>query len=203
MSNIVDFYLNGGEVVCGHRADRKARTFDDMLAMTDEQLEDSHDVVQYLFPLNEESRHSFDAPILTTEDIQALSSVEGQMQYIRAMERFLKFYGMTRFPNGSKSPTILIEEDEPDIFNAKAQWITHNNHNFKRITRIIRCAMLLGRKDIAKLLCDGFSRLYWHQDDKYAFAISDTTLRFWNEAVTLPFDQKLNVSPQVRKIFRT
>lgn len=194
MSPIVNFYISSG-------TDLQGRSLSDMLAMTDEQLERTHDVVQWAFPLNEESKHNRNAPVLTEADITALASPQGRYQYIQAVDRFLAFYGMEKVRKDN-DPELEVVSIVPSIdFDKQAQWLTAGNHNLKRITRIIRCAILLGRQDVAEILRDGFSHLAEHPLGQKA--LDKSTLQYWNDAVSLPFDQKLNVSPLVRKIFRT
>ena len=198
MSPIVNFYLNGG-------TDPKGRTLADMIAMDDAQLEHSHDVVQWMFPLNEESKHNRNAPVLTEADVTALSTPQGRYQYLQAVDRFLSFYGMEKVRKDNEQDREVVAIVPSEQFERQSQWLRVGNHNLKRITRIIRCAMLLGRQDVAEILRDGFSRLANHPlaTAPKEKALDKSTLQYWKDAVSLPFDQKLNVSPMVRKIFRT
>lgn len=196
--NIIDFYLNGGET-------NEGVTFDQMIAATDEDLERSHTWVQWLFPLNEASAHNRHAPVMGAEEIAALSSEAGQAQFIRAFNRFMKFFGMISFVQSEK---VLVWQDDltgkhndhedecVDNFAIRSNWLTKNNHNLKRITRIIRCAKLLGLMTYAKGACDGFSFLSESHP-----CIDARTLQYWSDAVNLPFDAVLNTSLS-GKVFR-
>lgn len=220
-SPIVDFYLNGA-------GDFKGRTFDDLIARPDASLEKSHDIVQWLFPLNEYSAHSRHAPVLTAEDIEALATPEGQAQYRRAFDRFMSFYGMKIVDPSSirkvnnfgwlapdwNTPIadMLDQPGDPepyDNFSEKADnWIKPQfgkapNHNLKRITRIIRCAKLLKLDVIATKTFNGFSDLARTLPMEYRIHLTDKTLQFWSDAVNLPLTEALQVLPPAKKVFRS
>ncbi len=173
MSMITEFYLANGK-------DPLGRTFQDMLDMTNEQLEESHDVVQYLFPLNEKSNHLANAPVITPDDLLQLRA-KGAQGFQQALLRFMAFYGMI-FREGKLVPGTNFNK-------FASSWLSHHNHNFKRITRIIRCAMLLNLPKAAEKVSIGFVALQEHSLGK---CIGSDTIKFWQNAVTLPLDAKLN-----------
>jgi len=189
MSQLTDFYLRSG-------TDAEGRTFDWMLAQSDDELEKSHTFIQWLFPLNEISLHNKNAPVITDEDLPELQAFDGNVQYVRALNRFFDFYGLQQQSNTDSDVLYLV----PSGTFASKNWLTPRNHNLKRITRMIRCAMVFDMPWMGKLLRDSFCNL---KNTPQGSWLDETTLNYWHDAVTLPLDQKLNVSALSRKIFRT
>lgn len=56
----------------GKEADSQGRTIEEIWEWDHEDLEDTHDYIQWLFPLQERSAFNPDAPVLTPEAIHAL-----------------------------------------------------------------------------------------------------------------------------------
>ena len=141
-SPILSFYDGG--------TDHRGRTRQGILAESDAWLEATHDYVQWVFPLPERSAYNADAPLLTQADIEAFGArPELRERLLDAARRLLGFYGFTMTPDqqagdrqahpGADSParcTVLPRRT--------LHWITPRNHNFLRISRILRCLHLLG-----------------------------------------------------------
>lgn len=114
MNDIIKFYLDYDEI-----REKLGFTLDDVIHESDEWLEGCHNHIQWLFPLTEPSNFNPDAPLLTQEDIDCFQSSRLlQNRLITAIERMTLFYKYT-------------------------DWISPNNHNFLRITRILKCISLL------------------------------------------------------------
>lgn len=119
-------------------------------------LERTHDFVQWIFPLKEPSMHNAKAPLLDDETIEAMkNSPECMANLILAAERFMKFYG----PENKERPW----------------WVTPRNHNYLRITRIIKCYRLFGLEDIAEQFYDMAIGYYF----RFPEIIGEVTLEFW------------------------
>ena len=134
----------------GTGKDYKGRSFTSILAYTNHQLECSHDYIQYIFPTDTSSMY-VSAPIVSIEDaIKMRKNAAIQTNLHLATKRMIKFY--------SESKT----------------WNTKNNHNFKRISRILRSLRLFG--------CDNDADLF------YEFIISqdlqnvnEETMSYWKK----------------------
>jgi hypothetical protein len=110
----------------GEGTDDRGRTVFDVLAMNDVALEHTHDFIQWLFPLPEPSAAVPDSPVLTSQDIQAIRESElAPVALAAATDRMSAFYGATH------------------------DWLMPNDHNHRRITRIIRSLRLLAGEDEA------------------------------------------------------
>ncbi|HYC96730.1 opioid growth factor receptor-related protein [Brevundimonas sp.] len=104
----------------GEGPDSRGRTLFDVLGFDDTALELTHDFIQWLFPLPEPSGAVSDAPVLTTDDMQAIhDSVLAQCAMAAATDRMEAFYRATH------------------------NWLRPHDHNHLRITRIIRSLRLL------------------------------------------------------------
>ncbi len=115
--------MTAGSIVAfleGEGADSHGRTVFGVLAFSDVALEQTHDFIQWLFPLREPSSAMPDAPVLTPEDIEAIqASTMAQCALAAATDRMEAF------------------------FRANPLWLRPHDHNHLRITRIIRSLRLL------------------------------------------------------------
>lgn len=104
----------------GEGTDARGRTVFEVLAMNDVALEHTHDFIQWLFPLPEPSAAVPDSPVLTPEDVRAIRESElAPIALAGATDRMVNFYRFTH------------------------EWLMPNDHNHRRITRIIRSLRLL------------------------------------------------------------
>lgn len=104
----------------GEGPDACGRTLFDVLALNNAALEHNHDFIQWLFPLREPSRAVPDAPVLSDADVEAIrDSGMAQIALAAATDRMDAFYAATH------------------------DWLMPNDHNHRRITRIIRSLRLL------------------------------------------------------------
>ena len=145
MSKIIQFLKGEGPDVEG-------RTLDDILKWSDAELEESHDTIQWLFPLPERSRYNWDAPVLSEDDLKELKTEEVRNGILKAFNRFTLFYN-------------------------NAQWLTPHNHNYLRLTRILKCLGLAGLDKEKNSLKGALNAIYiqnW-------MLIGETTKKFWDE----------------------
>lgn len=152
-SQIIKFLRN-------EAADFKGRFLIQVIMMTDEQLERSHDCIQWMFPSDIRSQHSSYAPVLTEKDIQVMKSDKVVQCAIKTcLDRMLRFFENNDF------------------------WLTQRNHNYKRLTRMLRCLWLADMKhdyvSLSKALDDVFidnpdlvgeeTYLYWKNANNDSF----------------------------------
>jgi hypothetical protein len=115
----------------GEGTDARGRTVFDVLAMDDVAMERTHDFIQWLFPLPEPSAAVPDSPVLTPGDIQAIRVSElAPIALAGATDRMTAFYQTTH------------------------DWLMPNDHNHRRITRIIRSLRLLQGDEAADAFRD-------------------------------------------------
>ncbi len=115
----------------GEGTDARSRTVFDVLAMDDVAMERTHDFIQWLFPLPEPSAAVPGSPVLTPGDIQAIRVSElAPIALAGATDRMIAFYQKTH------------------------DWLMPNDHNHRRITRIIRSLRLLQGDEAADAFRD-------------------------------------------------
>ena len=151
----------------GKGADDRGRRIDEIWRFSHEELESVHDYIQWLFPLTERSAFNPGAPLLD-EDTIARFREEGALRanLERSLRVMLDFYGLAIARNEIlRVPT----------FAARARvWLTPHNHNFLRLTRILKSLSLLGLHDRATQLLACLEGLP---------IIDEEALRYWREAV--------------------
>ena len=137
----------------GH--DSRGRPVTEVLAFSDEQLEEVHDYIQWLFPLQTRSAARPDAPVLSTAEVEAIrADLRARETLERAAERMLRFYGNTSW------------------------WLTWQDHNHLRITRIIRSLKLLTGIAAAQEFHGAILTLHASAGG----SINSRSLQFWAEA---------------------
>ena len=130
MTNLITFYLNDGP-------DSEGRTLAAIWGMTDDELMDTHDVVQWLFPLTEPSHFNPSAPVLTEKQIEAFrADARLKAKLLKSFVRFMQVFGLAYVD------CELIQVAHREI------WM-HLNHNWLRFTRILRSLTILGLPDEA------------------------------------------------------
>lgn len=102
------------------------------------ELEWTHDYIQWLFPLVTRSGFNDHAPLLTEEDRAAFHREAVIRDHFRlSLAMMLEFYGFRDIGEGALQRTERWEERLDN-------WLTRENHNLLRITRILRSSMLCG-----------------------------------------------------------
>ena len=118
--NLVNF-LNGTG------PDHQGRYLQDIWDFDDKTIEQTHDFIQWIFPLTEKSMSVPGVPTLSAEDIEAIRTSEAARSNLeRSANWYLGF---------------LQRNDH---------WIKAYDHNHLRITRAIKSLRLLVSKEIAK-----------------------------------------------------
>jgi hypothetical protein len=168
-SVLLSFYLGTGK-------DSAGRTFQEILWRDDDWLEKNCDYIQWLFPLEVPSDFNPQAPILNQSLIWKFrSNPDVQTRLILAFERMLNFYGLVLCGRGS---TAKVNRSE--TFDIKSpRWLKPNNHNFLRLTRIMKCLYILGLEDYAKALFNQLKTVY----EEKPKLVGEVTWKFWQYAV--------------------
>ena len=167
MSRLTDFYRGFG-------TDGAGRTLAQVWAFGDDELEDIHDFIQWLFPLREPSRFNRDAPLLTDAEITEFrSDPELKANLLRSFEVFLAFLGL-RYEEGR----VVAAPD----FERKAGAVREPNHNWLRITRVLTSTRTLGLEAASRAFFEFLKAVR----DGGATAIAADTFRFWERAALGP-----------------
>jgi len=161
MSRIIDFYLYDGCTDTGHRLEQ-------IWCWPNSKLEGIHDYIQWVFPTNEQSNFNPEAPVLDMTDLNAFQAIPYlKARLRRSFEVFLKFLGL-KIEEGVVAPG--------DDFEERQQLFKTANHNWLRITRVIRSLRLLGME----VESQDFYRFLKTQP------VSVDTMKFWEAAASEP-----------------
>ena len=135
--------------------DFQGRSLSDIWSFTDKEIEDNHDFIQLIFPL--------DKP----------SEVVGHNIYLEDVNEFLKIKSNKIIKkNIIKSKDWFIE-----FLKRNNQWKSYSDHNQLRITRIIECLRLLISDEEADLF---YSTILLMVGEKVN--INEITLDYWSKA---------------------
>lgn len=146
-----EFLLNKG-------TDHKNRKLDFILKQDNEWLEKTHDYIQYVFPNNIRSSFNYNAPIITEKQAAKLAQDKTiQESLIKSLIRFKDFF---------------------ELDAEKPHWITPNNHNYLRLTRVLITCNLFKRYADANKLFNYLTGFY----SKYPDIIGSTTFGYWERA---------------------
>ena len=171
-SALVAFYIGDGR-------DHRGRSLSDIHEFDFYELEFNHDYIQWLFPLPEPSGANASAPLLSNEDIDRFLS-DGLLgkRLLQSFELMLRFFGLG-FGGASDAgpPSVRKARD----FDERRQiWLHHGNHNFLRISRILRSLTLLGCSGYASAFLACLEGIYAENPK----VIGSTTIGYWRRAVT-------------------
>ena len=157
----------------GTGTDDRGRRLEEIWSFSHEELEAVHDYIQWLFPLAERSAFNPGAPLLDDDTIVRFredDALRGNLE--RSLRVMLDFYGLAIA--GHEILTV-------PTFTARSRiWLTPRNHNFLRLTRILKSLSLLGLHDRATQLLACLEGIDRRRPD----IIGDETLRYWRQAVT-------------------
>jgi hypothetical protein len=162
--DFINFYLN-------KKTDDQDRTLDSILRMDDSQFENKHDYIQIIFPLQEKSNFNSSAPLISEEEIQEFKiNKEIRSNVFLSVQRFLKFLGLN-----IQNELIIFNQDWKE---KSYNWLNYRNHNYLRITRLLKFLMMIGMKDLAKNIFDMLKEIYTINKLK----IGEETYLFWLNA---------------------
>lgn len=139
----------------GQSTDNQMRTLTEMRMMVDWKIERTHDFIQWMFPTDIASKYHDDAPILTEADIAIIRNDDDiKATILLSLHRMIRFY------------------------ESNDNWICQRNHNFLRLTRILRCLWLAGMKHDYVSLQKALDEIY----TDYHEIIGEETYLYWKNA---------------------
>lgn len=152
-SPLLRFLRGDGPGPCG------GLRLDGVLQFDFETFERKHDYIQWLFPTDETSKFLPNAPVLTPEMAEVArgdSQICGNMR--RAFNVFLSFLGLEqKTPSSSSGSVANITRKTGKAFTERRAvcWVVNcgqGNHNWLRISRVLKSLRLLGLKADAEAL---------------------------------------------------
>lgn len=143
--------MNASPLVLFHRGrgtDHVGRRISAIHQFDFRDLEWTHDYIQWLFPLVTRSHFNDHAPLLTEADRAAFHHDEViRKNFHSSLALMWEFYGYRLRDRGALQRTERWEE-------RRDNWLTRDNHNLLRITRILRSSMLCGFTPEARVFLD-------------------------------------------------
>ncbi|MSU79367.1 MAG: hypothetical protein EXS16_14915 [Gemmataceae bacterium] len=147
MSTLIEFYSGKGP-------DSGGRYLDEILAWDDEELEDVHDYIQWLFPTTIASNYHRNAPVLTDEEVATFRNDVRLKDTVRAaFGRFLRFLGLAIATDGCVIDAVGLEDRRVEI------WV-YENHNWLRVSRILGSLQTLGLETEAQAIFQWLEAAY-------------------------------------------
>jgi len=89
----------------------------------------------------------------------------------------LQFYGL-ELASGSRSVEVVRAESFDE---RSAKWLSYGNHNFLRISRILRSLALLGLSRYARAFLKCLEAIY----AEHSKIIGETTVGYWRRTITI------------------
>ncbi len=165
---LIDFYLGKSPTAGGYM-------IKDIWGWEYDILEYTHDYIQWLFPLREESNFNLDSPVLDKETIDQFKNDPLLQEYLlKSFLMMIEFYGFELNVDNN-----IIIKPSIDYNNRSRNWLSPYNHNYRRITRILKSMTLLGLKDYSAAFFVCLSEIY--HTNKYV--IGETSFEFWEKAL--------------------
>lgn len=165
---LVEFYA-------GQATDFAGRRIDDIWRLSLDELEYNHDYIQWLFPLRERSGVQPDVPVLDDATIHAFDASDLHDRLERSAHVMAGFYGLEIAHEDSG----VVVRRSSSFDERRRDWLTRGNHNFLRLTRIMKSLATLGHEDLAGAWLRALLSIY----DDYANVIGEVTLGYWRDAV--------------------
>lgn len=135
MSALIDFQL-------GQETDSQGRTIGEVWALNNFWLEHDHKYIQWLFPIDTQTKFNRHAPVLTQDDILAFKGSDAlQNAQQQSLTVMLRFFGM-QWRGDEIVPTEQLNIRDHI-------WLKRGGHNHLRISRIIRSLMLCGQPKLS------------------------------------------------------
>lgn len=151
------------------KANFNGLTLHEVWKYTDREYEGYHDFIQWVFPSDEPSMISRDAPVVTKEDAQLFREcASAQIKLIHSYRQFLRFIGVKIDVQGN---FVIVDQRK---FNLR---VRRCNHNLQRITRVIRCLYILGLPERAQQFVDFLEEA----DGKYG--LNEVSMMYWRNAI--------------------
>jgi hypothetical protein len=164
MGKLIDFYL-------GKDVHPDGLTIEQVWGWNDQQLEFQHTYIQWLFPSEFPSQAVPGSPVITSEEVhQFKTDPELRRRFEQSFSVMLGFYGFY-IDNGK---VVRMDHFAHKIRN----WLTPSNHNFLRITRILKCLMLFSYSKKARAFYDALLQVY----HEHPLVIGEQTLSYWHRA---------------------
>ncbi|OBT13420.1 hypothetical protein A9264_07060 [Vibrio sp. UCD-FRSSP16_10] len=158
------------QFMLGQHHDHNQRTIEQIWHLDDYWLQYEREYMYWLFPIDTPSQCHPEFPLAcqVTRDYFISCRALRQAQ-LKSLIIMLDFYEL-HYTGDDIIPKVRFNQE-------KHSWLTKNDHNHRRITRIIRSLALLGQMEVSVLFQDAMLKAAIEYGD-----ICDTTLNHWRNA---------------------
>lgn len=168
-TNKIAYFLSGGLEIEGI-------SVENIIKYTGKELEEGHRYIQFLFPINTESKYNLKANLVDDETIALYASDPVlRADHLGIFNYMLGFFELTLDNNGEVIPLRDFESPGANV----PVWLKKENHNQLRLTRIMHSLNLLGNREAAMALQKEIVRL------GELFNINTMTLEHWKGSVNI------------------
>lgn len=141
-------------------------------------LENCHMHIQWLFPLKEASMMQHAAPTIDDAQVYEFKADPSlKARLVKSLLTMLRLYHLDLDVQGND---VKIKRSA-DFSISKARWIRKHDHNYLRITRMMKSMMMLGLPEYALALYECMKDIY----DEVPLKFTPDNLAFWKDAVGL------------------
>jgi hypothetical protein len=166
--------LPSKSIISFYSGDQKnsSRKLEDIWKFNNDELEGYHTYIQWLFPLEVPSAINFAAPVLDDEVISEFRNSSAlKAKLLKSFMMMLNFYGLEAVETGDD--VEIVKSSYYDV--RKENWISHRNHNYLRITRILTSTRLLGLEKYSMAFFTCLEKIYAEE----AYEIGEETFCYW------------------------
>lgn len=130
---VINFFL-------GLELDSNSRTISDILSFNEQEIENTHDFIQYIFPTIEKSNYNPNAPLIS-ENLKRLFSenVVAQENFCKTCRLFLHFCGFKCLKSNELFTPVY-----------EKSFLSRPSHNLLRISRVLNSLNQIGKKSCSR-----------------------------------------------------
>lgn len=149
---------------------------------TNEEIENDHRFIQWIFPLDTISRHVIGAPYI--QDMDFFKENPKEYERIKqnmidgSLDLMLHYYGFEIKDLEMDIPNNCIKVHIGLTDNPNLDWLTPHNHNYLRITRILKSLILFDLRPFAQGFLDALLDLNKDKD-----IIPADSIKHWQNAL--------------------
>ncbi|MCE5316040.1 MAG: macro domain-containing protein [Parachlamydia sp.] len=158
----------------GEGRDVEGRLLWEMWQLSDAEKSQGHDFIQWLFPTFQESQFNKNSPVLNQQLANALKAdpvIVDNMR--RSFESMLSYYGMRYDVTSDKVVAA------PNLEERKRDWFHADDHNFRRISRILSCLKTMGLNKEGKAFFDFLAQMNQAQP-----GVFQNSFNIWRQIVS-------------------
>jgi len=142
--------------LAGTGPEHRGLSLRDVLSRPDEELEDDHAYIQWLFPLDTPSEVNEHAPVLTRAELRALGeNVAAAAGTAQAFDRMMAFLGL----EARVTRTAVTVAPGPAFSQRAEDWLLVPTHNDLRISRMLRSLALQAQHSRAQAFLEALTCL--------------------------------------------